>query len=178
MPFFKLMTGEFNDLTFNNLNVTFSPDTNNIETSDELNVGPVYQYETDTNYAKRKRTAKALTIAGLSVAFTATLVSTGAILTNIFITNPPKLENVSYVVDEKGFEYSFTITNDSKYKVYYYLKLDNEKVLEEDCSTNGDYAGVYTDVKDGQSLEFIIEFTNSFDYIKAISNYQTIVERN
>lgn len=172
------MDGEFNNLTFNNNEPTFSLSTNNIETSDELNVGPIYQYQIDTKYAKRKRVAKVVTVVGISIALTATLVSTGSILSNVFIVNPPKVENTSYIINEKGFEYSFSIKNNQGYKAYYYLKLDNEKVFEEDCSTTGDYSGVYEEIINGQSLEFIVEFTNSFDYIKAISIYQGIVERN
>ena len=172
------MTGEFNDLTYNNLNVTFSPDTNNTLTSDELNAAPVYQFETDTKYAKRKRVAKAVTITGISLAFTATMVSTGAVLTNVFITNPPKIENPNYVMSNEGFEYSFKITNESNYKAYYFLKLDDVKMFEKDCSTSGEYKGIYRNITNGQSLEFVIEFTNSFDYTKSISIYQAVVERN
>ena len=171
------MTGEFNDLTFNNNNPTFSLATNNIETSDELNAGPLFQYQTDTEYAKRKRVAKIVTVTGISLALTATLVSSGSILSNVFIVSPPKVANTNYEVDKDGFKYSFEITNDLEYKTYYYLKLDNKTVFEEDCSVAGEYKGIYTDIKDGQNLEFIIEFTNSFDYIKAISVYQTKVER-
>lgn len=170
------MTGEFNELTFNNNEPTFSLTTDNIQTSDELNVGPVYQYQTDTQYARRKRVAKAVTFAGISVALTATLVSSGTILSNVFIMNPPKVSNINYVINKNGFEYSFTIKNDAKYKTYYYLRLDSKTVLEKDCSEPGEYNGVFRDIVNGQELDFVIEFTNSFDYIKAISVYHTVVE--
>lgn len=172
------MNEEINDLTFNNNNPTFSLATNNIGTSDELNVGPLFQYQTDTQYAKRKRVAKIITVTGVSLALTATIVSSGTILSNVFIVSPPKVSNTVYEVNEEGFSYSFEIKNDLEYKAYYYLKLDGKSVLEEDCSKAGEYKGIYSDIKDGQELKFVVEFTNSFDYIKAISIYQTTVERN
>lgn len=172
------MNGEFNELAYNNTGTSFSLSTNNIETSDELNVGPIYRQGVDTKYAQRKRVSKTVLVVGISLALTASIVSTGSILSNVFVVNPPTVANTNYVITENGFEYAFTISNSSNYKSYYYLKLDNQKVLEEDCTTEGEYSGIYADITNGQTLEFVVEFTNSFDYIKSISYYQVVVERN
>ena len=162
------MDGEFNNFNINNTNITFSVATNNIQTSDELTADPIYQRQMGTNYSRGKKVGKAITIVGISIAFTATALSAGGVLKNIFVPNPPEVKNVTHTVSDGVLAYSFSITNKLSYKTHYELSKDGEILLNEDCSQTKDYVVEYSPVKEGEVYKFTIEFTNSFDYRKTI----------
>ena len=62
------MDGELNELYYDNTKITFSTETNNIETSDELTADPIYQNQMGTKYSRSKRNAgKVVVITGVSV---------------------------------------------------------------------------------------------------------------
>ena len=162
------MDGEFNNLNYDNTNITFSVAPNNIVQSDELSADPIYQRQMGTNYSKGKKVGKAITIVGISVAFTATAIASGSVLSNIFVPNPPKVSNATYVVEGNELTYSFTITNKVKYKTYYVLEINSSQVLNEFCTEAKDYIVSYAPVEKGQKAKFYITFTNSLDYRKQI----------
>ena len=162
------MEGEFNNLDINNTNITFSVATNNIATSDEATADPIYQRQMGTLYSKSKKVSKGITIVGISIAFTAIAVSTGSVLRNIFVATPPTVSSpVVEFIDDK-ISYSFTISNPMNYKTFYYLEINNIKVVEETCQESTDYTGEYSPVAVGDKCKFYVTFTNSIDYRKTI----------
>ena len=162
------MDGEFNSLNINNTNITFSVATNNIATSDELSADPIYQRQMGTNYSKGKKVGKAITIIGISLAFTATAISSGSVLSNIFVPNPPTVSNAVINVEDKTLTYSFTLKNDRKYKTFFYLDINGENVIKEEVIESKDYDGEYSPVVSGDRCKAYIIFTNSLDYYKTI----------
>ena len=162
------MDGEFNNFNINNTNITFSVATNNIQTSDELSADPIYQRQMGTNYSRGKKVGKAITIVGISIAFTATAVSAGGVLRNLFVPSPPEVKNPTYVVADGVLSYSFTLNNKLGYKTHYELSKGGTLLLSEDCSEPKDYVVEYSPVSEGEVYKFTIEFTNSFDYRKTI----------
>lgn len=170
------MDGEFNELSYNNTNITFSATTNNIATSDETSADPIYQRQMGTNYSKSKKAAKGVTIAVLAFSFTAIAVSTGSVLKNIFVWNPPTISNQSIVVQGETLTYSFTVKNKMNYKTTYYLEINGERVIDELCSESKDYSGEYSPVASGDRCKFFITFTNSIDYYKTIYTNDFVVK--
>lgn len=163
------MQGEFNDLTYNNTNITFSTATNNIATSDELSASPIYQEKMGTNFSRAKKVGKAVNIVGLSVIFTATAFASGSILSNIFIVNPPTVSVEKFEIEANTISFSFAIKNTQNYKTTYYIVLEGDVVEKVDCSETGEYSNSYVaDVNKATNGNFYISFTNSFDYRKTI----------
>ena len=173
------MDGELNELYYDNTKITFSTETNNIETSDELTADPIYQNQMGTKYSRSKRNAgKVVVITGLSVVFTAAAITSGSMISNIFIVSPPTISNPTFSITENGFAYSFSITNKFSYKSTYFIKLDNVVVLQQDCTQAGDYSSIFADLGDAKKLDFYVSFTNPFDYVKTIYNYSIDLGRN
>ena len=172
------MESELNELNFNNANITFTGETDNAELSDELLASPLYQEQMGTNYSKRKKIAKAVTIAGLSISFTAIAVAGGSVLANAFITNPPTVTNVVTSVEGNAFLCDFEIKNDRGYKVFYTVELNDKVVMNEECSVAMTYSIEYAPVSNGDEIYFHIDFTNSFDYKKTIHQTTLIVGGN
>ena len=170
------MEGEFNNLGINNTPITFSVATNNIATSDETSADPIYQRQMGTNYSKAKKVSKAITIVGVSVAFTAIAVSTGSVLKNIFVPDPPEIKNANYVIEDGIFSCTFSVVNKRHYKTYYYFEVNGLKVLEEECTEAKDYSVEYSPLETGNRCKFYITFTNSLDYFKTIRTKEFIVE--
>ena len=162
------MDGEFNNFNINNTNITFSVTTNNIKTSDELTADPIYQRQMGTNYSRGKKVGKAITIVGISIAFTATAVSAGGVLRNLFVPSPPTVKDAAYTVADGVLTYSFSLTNKLGYKTHYELSMGGTVLLNEDCSETKDYVVEYSPVKAGEVYKFTVEFTNSFDYRKTV----------
>lgn len=174
------MEGEFNNLTYNNTNITFTGNTNNIETSDELTATLLYQDKMGTKYSKSKGVVRAFNIVGITLIFTAAAFKAGSIFSNIFVTNPPSIVENSFktALNDHEFSFSFEIENKGKYQVYYFLEVNEEIVLKEDCSTPGSYEGSYDQLKDGDNGKFYIQFTNKVDYKKTIETYKFTVGGN
>ena len=162
------MEGEFNNLNINNTNITFSVAPDNTALSDETTADPIYQRQMGTKYARGKRVGKAVTIAGISIAFTATAVSTGSVLKNAFVPDPPSINSPIVEVVDGTLNYSFTVVNKNNYITYYKLDIDNKNVLEELCTEAKEYKGTYSPIPKGSSCKFYITFTNSLDYYKVI----------
>ena len=172
------MNEELNNLTYNNTNITFSNNVNNIATSDELTASPIYQDKMGTAYSRSKNIVKAFNFAGISLILTAAAIKTGSLISNVYVLNPPSVENQVYQVVNHTFSAEFTISNPGKYKITYYLFINEseEPTLSEDCSEPKEYLVEYDALNKGDSGTFYIEFTNRVDYKKTIDSYTFTVE--
>lgn len=170
------MDGEFNNLDYNNANITFSVATNNVATSDETSADPIYQRQMGTNYSKGKKVGKAITIVGISIAFTAVAISSGSIIKNIFVPTPPEVVSPTVLVNGETLSFTFSIKNPKNYKTTYFVDINGENVLQEECVMEQDYAGEYSPVKVGDRCKFYITFTNSLDYYKTIYTNEFVVK--
>ncbi len=172
------MANEINDLTYNNANITFSAQTNNIATSDELEAAPVYQTKMGTAYSKSKGVVRAINFAGISLILTAAAIKTGSLISNAYVLNPPSVSKTTYTLKDHTFTAEFTVSNVGKYKIDYYLFINKseEPVLTDDCSESKEYLVIYEGLKKGDSGHFYIEFTNTVDYKKVIETHKFNVE--
>ncbi len=168
------MDGEFNNLSINNTNITFTNNPNNIATSDELSAPIMYQDKMEgTEYAKKKRTTKITVATGITLLVTAASISSGSIISNAFILNPPSITESAYDVTDGVFSYDFTLTNDGEYTITYFITIGNRTLVEKDCSTAGTYSGTFNEnhdlMSEGYVAIFYIKFTNNFDYTKQLT---------
>ena len=172
------MANELNELTYNNTPITFTGKTDNIATSDEVKAPLLYQESMGTAYSKSKAVTRAINFAGISLILTAVAIKTGSLISNVYILNPPSLSEVSYSVEGNTFNASFTVSNSSKYKMTYYLYLNEneEPTLVDDCTEEKEYLVSYEGLSVGDEGHFYIEFTNSVDYKKTIESYTFIME--
>lgn len=172
------MANELNELTYNNTPITFTGKTDNIATSDEAKAPLLYQETMGTAYSRSKAVSRAINFAGISLILTAVAIKTGSLISNVYILNPPSLSAVNYKVEGRVFNASFTVSNSSKYKMTYYLFLNEneEPTLVDDCTEEKEYLITYNELNIGDEGHFYIEFTNSVDYKKTIESYDFIVE--
>ena len=170
------MANELNDLLYDNTKVTFTDKTDNIAQSDELDAPLMYQMKMGTNYSKGKSVVRAFNFAGISLILTAAAIKTGSLISNVYILNPPSISEAHYLVENNSFSVDFIVSNKGKYHITYYLYVNEEKVLSEDCSEEKTYEVSYDDLFVGDKCRFYIEFTNDVDYKKVIENYIFEVE--
>lgn len=170
------MANEINDLTYNNVNITFTGQTNNIATSDEVTASPIYQDKMGTVYSRSKSVTRAFNFAGISLILTAAAIKTGSLISNVYILNPPSVKEATYKVESSSFIAEFTISNLGKYQIYYYLVINEQEVLKEDCSEEKEYYITYDGLNIGDEGRFYIEFNNRVDYKKTIDSYDFKVE--
>jgi hypothetical protein len=120
------MDEELNDLSTDNLATTFSNDTDNTATSDELEASENYVNKMGTGYSIGKAIAKAVVITGVTV----TAGAGGyAILSNSMVSNPATIADASftYESDVDTLHYSFTITNSKEYPATFSLYHDSDR---------------------------------------------------
>ena len=170
------MANEINDLTYNNLNITFDGKVDNTATSDELSASLLYQDKLGTAYSRSKSVVRAFNFAGISLILTAVAIKTGSLIANVFILNPPTVSVETCEVVDHVFNYEFTVTNIGKYQITYYLKVNDKEVLKEDCSEEKSYIVTYDKLKKNDVGNFYIEFTNKVDYTQIIDSYDFKVE--
>ena len=170
------MANEINDLVYNNTNITFTGKIDNIATSDETTASPIYQTKMGTAYSRSKGIARAFNFAGISLILTAAAIKTGSLISNAYILNPPAVKDATYQVVSKTFTAEFTISNIGKYQIYYYLTVNKEEVIKEDCSEENSYVVTYDNLNTADEGHFYIEFTNRVDYKKTIESYTFKVE--
>ena len=170
------MANELNDLVYDNTKVTFTGATNNIAQSDELDAPLIYQTKMGTNYSRSKSVVRAFNFAGISLILTAAAIKTGSLISNVYILNPPSVKEVSYVVENQTFSAEFTISNAGKYHIHYYLYVNEEQVIKEECGEEKTYNVSYNELSLGDEGRFYIEFSNEVDYKKVIENYEFTVE--
>ena len=170
------MSEYLNDLKYDNTKITFNQNTNNIATSDELTATPLYQDKMGTAYSKSKAVVRAFNMVGISLILTATAIKTGSLISNVFILNPPTISEKSYLVEDGTFKATFTISNSGKYRIDYHLFINDEEVLNEECSNSETYEVTYSHLEDGDSGHFYIAFSNRVDYQKTIETFDFKVE--
>ena len=170
------MENELNTLTYDNTKVTFTGQTNNIATSDELYASPIYQDKMGTAYSRSKMILKAFNFTGISLILTAAAIKTGSFISNAYVLNPPSISEASYEVKDQTFNFKFTVSNPNKYDISYCLYVNEQQVLKENCSEPKTYQGKFDGLKIGDAGRFFIEFTNRVDYKKAIAKYTFTVE--
>lgn len=166
------MDQEFNNLDTSNIETTFTNNTNNLATSDELQVDPIYVRQMRNSYAASKRGKRVITIAGISLILTATAILSGNIISNVFIVNPPTIEesNLLIVENTDTLSYDFTLTNKGNYKITFVVSIGKETVFTLDCSVTDTYTGEVKDLGLDKKVHYDISFTNRFDYKKSILN--------
>ena len=172
------MANELNDLSYNNTPITFTGKTDNTKTSDETSASLLYQDKMGTVYSKSKGIAHAFNFAGISLILTAAAIKTGSLISNVFILNPPSVSDPVYGVSNNTFTASFTISNPGKYKVYYFLSVNENinAVLTDDCSEEQEYLVSYDGLSNGNKYHFYITFTNKVDYTQKIESYTLTLE--
>lgn len=170
------MANELNDLKFNNTEITFTNQTNNIATSDELEAAPIYQDKMGTNYSRSKNIVRAFNFAGISLILTAAAIKTGSLISNVYILNPPSISETNYRLISHTFQADFTVSNVNNYQLTYYLYVNNVEVMKEDCSESKAYVFTYDGLEKGDKGHFYVEFSNGIDYTKTISTYDFKVE--
>lgn len=170
------MENELNTLVYDNTKITFTGNTDNTATSDELTAAPLYQDKMGTNYSKGKAVVRAFNLTGISLILTAAAIKTGSLIANAYVLNPPSVENVKYQVKDHTFDASFKITNVGEYSIYYYLYINDKNVMLVDCSEAKEYTVNYSGLKTHDRGHFYIEFSNNVDYKKTIENYTFTVE--
>ena len=171
-----LMANELNDLTYDNTKTTFTVATNNIATSYELDAPLMYQTKMGTNHSRSKGVVRAFNFAGISLILTAAAIKTGSLISNVYILNPPSISDANYVLKGQTFEGEFTVSNKGRYHIYYYLLVNDEKVISKDCSEEETYYVSYDKLNNGDVGHFYIEFSNDVDYKKVIDSYSFKVE--
>ena len=119
---------------------------------------------------------RAFNFAGISLILTAAAIKTGSLISNVYILNPPSVKDATYEVETHTFTGEFTISNLGKYQISYFLTVNGEEVLKEDCSEEKSYLVTYENLKQGDEGHFYIEFTNKVDYKKTIDSYRFKVE--
>ena len=170
------MANEINDLVYNNAKITFNVNPDNTALSDEASASPIYQDKMGTAYSRSKSVVRAFNVAGISLILTAAAIKTGSLISNVFILNPPSVSDASYNVTGHSFVGQFTISNVNKYQINYYLEINKEIVLTEDCSEEQIYYVNYDNLHAGDKGVFYIKFTNKVDYSKWIDSYKFTVE--
>ena len=162
------MEGEFNDLKYNNLNITFSNTTNNTATSDELTAALMYQDKMGTEYSKKKKLKKIVGLTGITILTAAAAIKTGGYISNGFVTDPPTIQNSAFTVVDGEFRFSFEVENNRHYKVIYYIDVNKENIVSEDCTEAKLYEGTFSEFEKGDECVFYITFSNNFDYKRTI----------
>lgn len=170
------MANEINDLVYNNTNITFTGETDNIATSDETTASLLYQDKMGTAYSKSKSIVRAFNFTGISLILTAAAIKTGSLISNAYILNPPSVKNPVYTLDAHTFKADFTISNIGKYTICYYFLINNKEIIKEDCSDSREYLFTYENLSKGNKCHFYIEFNNGVDYKKTIESYSFTVE--
>ena len=172
------MANELNELTYNNTPITFTGKTENIATSDETKAPLLYQDKMGTVYSRSKAVRRAFNFAGISLILTAVAIKTGSLISNVYILNPPTVSAAYYSLTGSSFTASFTISNSNKYKMTYYLYINENEgpTLVDDCTESKEYLVTYEELNVGDEGHFYIEFTNSVDYVKTIESYNFVVE--
>ena len=168
------MEGEFNNLNYNNTNITFSVATNNIATSDETSADPIYVRQLGTNYSRSKKVGKAVVLTGLALTITAVAISGGSLIRNVYVPSPPTVTNPTFSVSDGKLSYSFTIENKLGYVTTYFIDINGTNVVKEDCREAREYVGEYSPIEAGSKCKFYVTFTNSFDYIKTVYSTEFI----
>lgn len=168
------MDSEFNTFEINN-NPINSLDTNNQTLSDELNVNELNKNCFDNEFAKSKRVAQTVSTAGLLLTISFTAIAGGSVLTNLFVSSDPKINNFdnSIIVDKNIFKYNFDISVSKNVLIMQIT--NNEELINE---VKFEKSGVYTaDINLDYGKTYNVDFysSNNFDYFKLINEYSKTI---
>ncbi len=165
------MTGEFNDLTTNNIATTFTNTPNNIATSDELSADPNYVRKMGTAYSAGKWVKRAVLITGLTLTISASAILGGNYIKNVYIGAVPSLATGHvFELDGNTLKYQFTIeSNQNNYPVTFKVyEKNNGVVFILDCSSIKEYVGSVEQLKYNTTYTYDVYFTNRLDYRKSL----------
>ena len=177
------MNGEFNDLSTNNVNVTFNSKPNNTQLSDELEADPIYTRKMGTAYSinKRVRTSIIVLSSTLIIAGGALSIMNNFSFHNAYIGSLPTLTNLSIKVDEEvdSLHYSFDISNKGALTVYFVVSNDEISLDAINVTETGTYEGTIDNLGYEISYEYEIFCTNSIDYRKTLTkgSFVTFAEK-
>lgn len=167
------MQGEINNIQTDNIKTTFTNNTNNIQTSDELQADPVYVRKMGTAYSIGKWTKRITVAVGFTITVTAAAVM-GGLGKNAFVPDPPKAEgiNFEYSKDLNTLSYYFNIKeNKRNYPITFSVTIEGEKnpYYTLDCTQIGEYKGVVGDFEIGHFYVYSLSYSNRVDYTNTLS---------
>lgn len=164
------MNGEFNDLTTYNTATTFSPNTNNIATSDELSADPNYVRKMGTAYSAGKWVKRVVVITGITLTISAAAILGGNYITNVYIGKVPVLATGTvFELEQDSLKYQFTLeSNANNYPVTFKVYDDKTTVFTMDCTEVKEYIGSVDSLGYGKDITYEIYFTNRLDYRKSL----------
>ena len=156
------MNGEFNDLTTYNTATTFSPNTNNIVTSDELSADPNYVRKMGTAYSAGKWVKRVVVITGITLTISAAAILGGNYITNVYIGKVPVLAiGTVFELEQDSLKYQFTLeSNANNYPVTFKVYDDKTTVFTMDCTEIKEYIGSVDSLGYGKDITYEIYFTN------------------
>lgn len=159
-----------------NIKTTFSPDTDNIAQSDELNPASDGNGSTDSEYAKRKRANSIARITAITISVTLIGVGGGIMLVNSFVKEPT-ISSISVTYNNNICAYSFDVSNQSKRSTIFEMKGGEEILFTLDVTNEGHYENNVEFNYKG-IVDWDITFTNGFDYKKTIisGSFTTYIE--
>lgn len=165
------MNGEFNDLTTNNVNVTFNSKPNNTQQSDELTADPNYVRKMGTAYSigKRVKTSVIVLSSSLIVAGGALSIMANTSFHNAYIGTLPTLSEFR-VTHGLNLEYYFEIENKGSLKVYFDVYIVDELKSSIDCSETNTYSGTIEGLPLGKEINYSVYCTNNIDYKKTLTS--------
>ena len=170
------MDDEYNNLNTENTKTTFSNNTDNLGTSDELNAAAIYSVDKDTQYARAKRLRAVIIAVGASLL----LVGTAIGFHNAFIADPPKVVNFAFTPSESSdsISYSFSVVNIRKYKVTLIVTIPEQEDFTLDVSSQEDYSGTLSNLGYNKTIKYKIDFFNRIDYKQTLvsGSVTTIME--
>ena len=152
------MNGEFNDLTTYNTATTFSPNTNNIVTSDELSADPNYVRKMGTAYSAGKWVKRVVVITGITLTISAAAILGGNYITNVYIGKVPVLAiGTVFELEQDSLKYQFTLeSNANNYPVTFKVYDDKTTVFTMDCTEVKEYIGSVDSLGYGKERPFAI----------------------
>lgn len=154
---------EFNEIGTNNFPETYSVNTNNIETSDEI--APENQ---DSLYAKNKRASKAANTLSI-IAISGVAILGGSSLLSSLITDP-EIKDIQVNTTSNSIVLETTIANPQGLEVVASIFEDNSLKEKTDLTYKGERSFSYT----FDNIDFLkenvlkISFSNHLDYSKII----------
>lgn len=162
------MDNEFNDLSTDNIQTTFTLDTENTATSDELEADPVYTNKMGTAYSIGKGISKAVAAAGITLS-----VSAGGILMMNSFVSPPAISETRFEAsaEDDSFLYSFTIKNDKSYKATFDVKDEEDKIVFTlDVTKPDKYEGKVENLGYQKSYSYSIYYNNGIDVTSVLTD--------
>ena len=164
------MGGEFN-FNPNNIKVTFTPDTNNIATSDELKVAGVFTDSKNRSYTYKKRIVKGVAAVGIGLVSISGIMQGKGLISNNLIKDPPEITSHNIVLLEgtDTLSYEFTVINKTNnYNVIFLVNVNGIEKFKLDVSIPDTYKGEVKDLGYNNTINYSLTFNNKLDYEKTL----------